>query len=63
MFVQCADTAKLNFKLRAYLSEDEAVFFYAKGYIIYYLPKQDIYNKIMRNVDLDVYGAIPYLKE
>ena len=63
MFVQCADTAKLNFKLRAYLSEDEAVFFYAKGYIIYYLPKQDIYNKIMRNVDLDVYGAIPYLKD
>ncbi len=63
MFVQCADTAKLNFKLRAYLSEDEAVFFYAKGYIIYYLPKQDIYNKIMRNVDLDVYGAIPYLIE
>ena len=63
MFVQCADTAMLNFKLRAYLSEDEAVFFYAKEYVIYYLPKQDIYNKIMRNVELDVYSAIPYIKE
>ena len=63
MFVQCADTAKLNFKLRAYLTEDDAVFFYAKGYVIYYLPKQDIYNKIMQKVDLNVYSAIPYIKE
>ncbi len=63
MFVQCADTGKLNFKLKSYLSEEEAVFFYAKGYVIYYLPKQDIYNKIMRNVDLDVYRALPYIKE
>ena len=62
MVVQCGDTSKLNFTLRSYLTEDDAVFFYAKGYVIYYLPKQDYYNKVMRNVDLDIYGALPYIK-
>ena len=63
MFVQCGDTSKLKFTMRSYLSEEDAVFYYAKGYIIYYLPKQDYYNKAMRNVDLDIYHAIPYIKE
>ena len=63
MFVQCGDTSKLKFTMRSYLSEEEAVFYYAKGYIIYYLPKQDYYNKAMRNVDLEIYRAIPYIKE
>ena len=40
----------------------DGVFFYAKGYIIYYLPKQDYYNKVMRNVDLEIYMAVPYIK-
>lgn len=61
MFVQCGDTSKLKISLRDYLSEDEAVYFYAKGYTIYYLPKQDEYNKIMRNVDLEIYRALPYI--
>ena len=60
--VQCEDTSKLNFILRAYLSEEDAVFFYSKGYIIYYLPKQDYYNKAMRNVDLEIYRALPYIR-
>lgn len=63
MIVQCGDTSKLNVTLRSYLSEEEAVFFYAKGFTIYYLPKQDYYNKVMRNVDLDVYGALPFIKD
>ena len=56
LVVQCEDTSKLKVTLRSYLSEDEAVYFYAKGYLIYYLPKQDFYNKVMRNVDL---GNLP----
>jgi hypothetical protein len=63
MFVQCGDTSKLKVKLCSYLKEEEAVYFYAKGYVIYYLPKQDYYNKVMKNVDLEIYKAIPYLKD
>lgn len=63
MIVQGGDTSKLKVTLRDYLSESEAVYFYAKGYNIYYLPKQDFYNKLMRNIDLDIYKAEPYLKE
>jgi hypothetical protein len=59
--VQAGDTSKLNIVVRDYLSESEALFYYAKGYEIYYLPKQDYYNKIMRNVDLEVYNARPYI--
>jgi hypothetical protein len=62
MVVQCKDTSKLNIILRDYLNEEEALYYYAKGNPIYFLPKQDYYNKIMRNVDLDVYRATPYLK-
>lgn len=62
MIVQCEDTSALNTVLRDYINDDEAVYFYAKGYSIYYLPKQDFYNKIMRNTELDVYNAEPYIK-
>jgi hypothetical protein len=63
MVVQCKDTSELKVEIRDYLDEPEALFFYAKGYTIYYLPKQDFYNKIMRNVDLEIYKAIPYLEK
>jgi hypothetical protein len=63
LIVQSNDTSKLKAKIRDYISEPEALYFYAKGYLIYYLPKQEYYNKVMRNVDLDIYRAIPYLKE
>lgn len=63
LLVQAVDTSKLKIKIRDYISEPEALYFYAKGYLIYYLPKQEYYNKVMRNVDLDIYRAIPYLKE
>jgi hypothetical protein len=62
MIVECNDTAALKTILRDYLNADEAVYFYAKGYKIYFLPKQDFYNKIMRNTELDIYGAEPYLR-
>jgi hypothetical protein len=63
MFIQSGDTSKLKFELRSYLKEEEAVYFYAKGFVIYYLPKQDYFNKIMKNVDLDIYKAVPYIRE
>ncbi len=63
MFMQSGDTGKLKFSLRSYLKEEEAVYFYAKGYTIYYLPKQDYYNKVMKNVDLEIYRAVPYIRE
>ena len=62
LIVQSGDTTKLKVRLRDYISEPEALYFYAKGFVIYYLPKQEYYNKVMRNVDLDIYKAIPYLK-
>lgn len=61
--VRCPDVSKLKITLHDYLSEDEAVFYYAKGYSIYYLPKQDYYNKIMRNTDLEIYKAQPYIRD
>ncbi len=62
LVVESGDTTRFNkVTLRAYLSEDEAVYFYAKGYVIYYLPRQEFYNKIMKNVDLEIYKAIPYV--
>ncbi|MFN8165842.1 MAG: hypothetical protein U0X76_06620 [Bacteroidia bacterium] len=61
MIVQSGDTSKLKVKIRDYISEPEALYFYAKGFVIYYLPKQEYYNKVMRNVDLDIYRAVPYL--
>ncbi len=61
--VRCKDVSKLKTTLHDYLSEEEAVFYYAKGYRIYYLPKQDYYNKIMRNTDLEIYKAQSYIHD
>lgn len=63
LFVQRGDTVMQNAVLVDYLQEDKAVYYYAKGYMIYYLPKQDFYNKIMRKVDLDIYKALPYIRD
>ncbi len=63
MFIQSGDTSKLKFALRSYLKEEEALYFYAKGYMIYYLPRQDYFNRIMKNVDLEIYKAVPYIRE
>jgi hypothetical protein len=63
LMVLYGDTTKLKTEIRSYLSEPEVVYFYAKGYTIYYLPRQDFYNQIMRNVDLSIYGALPYIQD
>ena len=61
MIVQ-SDFKILKAEIRDYLSEEEAVYYYAKDFRIYYLPKQDEYNMIMRNVDLGIYGGRPYIE-
>ncbi len=60
LLVQQGDTMKNAVIFKSYLDEEEAVYFFAKGFDIYYMPKQDYYNKIMRGIDLHIYGAKPY---
>lgn len=61
LLVQQGDTIKKNMLFKSYLDENEAVYYFAKGYDIYFMPKQDYYNKIMRGIDLEIYSAKPYL--
>jgi len=61
LLVQQGDTMKKNMIFKSYLDENEAVYYFAKGYDIYYMPKQDYYNKLMRGIDLEIYSAKPYL--
>lgn len=57
------DTLRKNIVFRSYLDEEAVVNYFAKGYVIYFMPRQDFYNQSMRGVDLHVYGAVPFLKE
>ncbi|MBL0066322.1 MAG: hypothetical protein IPP38_15235 [Bacteroidetes bacterium] len=57
------DTLRKNIVFRSYLDEEAVVNYFAKGYVIYFMPRQDYYNQEMRGVDLHVYGAVPFLKE
>lgn len=63
LYYLSGDPDTLGVELESYLTEAAAVHYYAKGYRIYYLPKQEYYNRIMKGVDLSVYGAVPYLDE
>jgi hypothetical protein len=62
LLVQQGDTMKNALVFKSYLNENEAVYYFAKGFEIYYMPKQDYYNKIMRGIDLNIYGAEPYIQ-
>lgn len=62
LLVQQGDTMKNAILFKSYLNEAEAVYYFAKGFDIYYMPKQDYYNKIMRGIDLEIYGAKPYIR-
>lgn len=57
------DTLRKHIVFRSYLDEEAVVNYFAKGYVIYFMPRQDFYNQSMRGVDLHVYGAVPFLKE
>ncbi len=62
LIVQQGDTMKSQMVFKSYLNENEAVYYFAKGFTMYYMPKQDYYNKLMRGIDLNIYGAEPYLR-
>jgi hypothetical protein len=61
LMVQNRDSVRSRLIFKSYLNENEAVYYFAKGYEIYYMPRQDYYNKIMRGIDLTIYGAEPFL--
>ena len=63
LIVEQGDTMKDNMLFKSYLNEDEAVYFFAKGYEIYYMPMQDVFNKKMLGIDLSIYGAKAYLSK
>ncbi len=63
LMVQNGDSLRNRMVFKSYLSEDEAVYYFAKGYEIFYMPRQDYYNKIMRGIDLKIYGAEPFLRD
>ncbi len=61
--VQQGDTMRNSVVFKSYMDEEAMVYYFAKGFGIYYMPKQDYYNLIMRGVDLKIYGAEPYLRK
>jgi hypothetical protein len=52
-----------NLRLVHYLEQDSLLSYIGKGYMIYYLPKQDQLNLLVKNLDLTLYGADPYIRE
>lgn len=63
LVVQEGDTTSGNLVFASYLDEPMLLYYIGKNYTVYYLPKQDYYNQIMRNVDLNLFGAQAYLRE
>ncbi|MBP7773396.1 MAG: hypothetical protein KA193_12820, partial [Bacteroidia bacterium] len=63
LVVQEGDTTSGNLVFASYLDEPMLLYYIGKNYSVYYLPKQDYYNQIMRNVDLNLFGAQAYLRE
>jgi hypothetical protein len=62
LYLQRNDSTKFDIQIRDYIKQDSLLFFIGKGYDIYYLPKQDYYNQLMRGVDINLFGARNYLK-
>ncbi len=61
LIVLAGDTVRGNMVILDYMDEQDVHYYFAKDYVMYYMPKQDYYNKVMRNVDLEIYEAKPYL--
>jgi len=47
---------------RDYVNQDSLLYYIGKGFNIYYLPRQDINNLLIRKVDITLYGAEPYIR-
>lgn len=63
LYLQRKDSTKYDLQIRDYIKQDSLLYFVGKGYDIYYLPKQDYYNQLMRGVDINLFGARNYLKK
>ncbi len=57
------DTAAEHLKLVSYLGQDSLLGYIGRGYNIYYLPQQEMYNNLVKNIDLKLYGAEPYIQQ
>ena len=55
--------SEMDIQIKDYIKQDSLLYYIGKGYDIYYLPKQDYYNRLMRNVDMNLFGARSYTKE
>lgn len=63
LYLQRKDSTELDVQIRDYIKQDSLLYFIGKGYEIYYLPKQDYYNQLMRGVDINLFGARNYIQE
>lgn len=63
LYLQRKGEAKVEVQLRDYIKQDSLLYFVGKGYDIYYLPKQDYFNRLMRNVDINLFGARNYIQK
>jgi len=63
LYLQRKDSTELDIQIRDYIKQDSLLYFIGKGYEIYYLPKQDYYNQLMRGVDINLFGARRYIND
>jgi len=63
LYLQRKDSNDFDIQIRDYIKQDSLLFFIGRGYDIYYLPKQDYYNQLMRDVDINLFGARNYMKK
>ncbi|CAN5557410.1 hypothetical protein BH11BAC1_BH11BAC1_23110 [soil metagenome] len=63
LYLQRKSFSELDIQICDYIKQDSLLYFIGKGYDIYYLPKQDYYNRLMRNVDMNLFGAKCYIRE
>jgi hypothetical protein len=63
LYLQRKGPSSMDIQIRDYITQDSLLSFIGKGYDIYYLPKQDYFNRLMRNVDINLFGAKSYIKE
>ncbi len=63
LYLQRKDVSALDIQIHDYIKQDSLLYFVGKGYDIYYLPKQDYYNRLMREVDINLFGARDYVGE
>ncbi len=61
LYLQRKEASKVEVQICDYIAQDSLVSFVGKGYDLYYLPKQDYYNRLMRETDLNLFGARNYI--